>query len=145
MLSERVTPPMNSQKPGRAMGHRAEVVDMSKMTPAAPPCITSTTNQLGYKVTRTVYTVQVREVGRHVKLVDNRTIKTSVHKFEILHNYAIEVLRVSAAEHLGGTGTSYYMILWSTCSKYFVPLEHSPYSRHCLLPICLRVAHGGCD
>jgi hypothetical protein len=32
---------MNSQNPGRAIGHRAVVVDMSKMTPAAPPCITS--------------------------------------------------------------------------------------------------------
>jgi len=37
----RVTPPMNSQKPGRARGQRAVVVDMSKITPAAPPCITS--------------------------------------------------------------------------------------------------------
>jgi hypothetical protein len=46
MLSVRVTPPMNSQKPGRASGHRAVVVDISKMTPAAPPCMTSTSSQL---------------------------------------------------------------------------------------------------
>ncbi|KAH9872834.1 hypothetical protein J1614_005228 [Plenodomus biglobosus] len=43
ILRERVTPPMNSQKPGRAIGHKAVVVAMSNITPAAPPCITSCT------------------------------------------------------------------------------------------------------
>ena len=47
MLSERVTPPMNSQKPGRAIGQSADVVAMSNMTPAAPPCMTSGRGQAG--------------------------------------------------------------------------------------------------
>jgi len=73
MFSDRVTPPMNSQKPGRATGQSAVVVDMSKITPAAPPCITSSSLSVRDQMAQcsSLRTVKIGEVGYDGHFVGN--------------------------------------------------------------------------
>ena len=92
MLRDRVTPPMNSQKPGRASGQRAVVVDMSNMTPAAPPCMTSSRVELESVKRNMARTVQIGEVGRYKNLIRDCSVETRIHKLQVLHDLAVKVL-----------------------------------------------------
>lgn len=70
------------------------VVDMSKMTPAAPPCMTSSGASEGSikSVLRIGHTVQIGEAGRDIELVLHRAFGTSVYNLHVVHDLAIEVL-----------------------------------------------------
>jgi hypothetical protein len=117
---------------------------MSKMTPAAPPCMTSVTGSiLLFHVSIFQLTVQVGEVGYYGHFIGARPIKTSVHQLQALHYFTVEVLADMSGYAKQMHQLAYYVTWWSPRCEKFVSVKHCFYSYHSFITICFGVAHLG--